>query len=135
MKLWCTRDGQRGKQRGGCGRTRRTRAAAASKSGVVFYLGGGGTSRAQPLQSGCSFRETRCLGAHVPANVFGHVCSNTATALVAFSDIEQCLGKSFGGGKLVTRQYDGYTRHKLGRKSGRFTNPFVLTVLTYDRAR
>jgi len=64
-----------------------------TNSGVGVIVGGG-TSRAQPLQSGCSFRVTRCLGAHVPANIFGHVCSNTATALVAFSDIEQCSGKS-----------------------------------------
>ena len=35
-------------------------------------------------------RVARCLGALVPTNGFGRVCSNTATVLVTLSDPAQC---------------------------------------------
>jgi len=37
----------------------------------------------------------------VPANGFDHICSNTPTVLVAFSDIVQCFRESWGGNKLT----------------------------------
>ena len=61
-------------------------------------------SRAQPLQSGCSVRVTRCLCAPVPANGFGLVYRNASTALVIDSDIEQCCRISLGSSKLVQPQ-------------------------------
>ena len=61
-------------------------------------------SRAQPLQSGCSFRVTRCLCAPVPANGFGLVFTNALTVLVTASDTVQCCRKSLGGSKLVQPQ-------------------------------
>ena len=61
-------------------------------------------SRAQPLQSGCSVRVTRCLCAPVPANGLGLVFTNASTALVKASDIEQCCRMFLGGGKLVQPQ-------------------------------
>ena len=67
-------------------------------------MGEGGSSRAQPLQSGCSVRVTRCLCAPVPANGFGLVFTNASTVLVALSDIEQCPWMSLGGSKLVQPQ-------------------------------
>ena len=61
-------------------------------------------SRAQPLQSDCSDRVTRCLCAPVPANGFGLVFRNASTMLVTETDFEQCLKKSLGGSKLVPPQ-------------------------------
>ena len=47
---------------------------------------------------------TRCSGAPVPANGFGHVYSNTETFLVTGSDQEQCCRMSLGGSKQVPPQ-------------------------------
>ena len=78
-------------------------------SGANFYSGARVyvneyESRAQPLQSGCSVRVTRCLCAPVPANGLGLVFTNASTALVKASDIEQCCRMFLGGGKLVQPQ-------------------------------
>ena len=61
-------------------------------------------SRAQPLQSGCSFRLTRCSCAPVPANGFDLVFTNAYTELVTASDIVQCCRMSLGGSKLEQPQ-------------------------------
>ncbi len=61
-------------------------------------------SRAQPLQSSCSARTTRCLCAPVPANGFRLVFRNALTVLVKESDIVQCMRLSSGGSKLVQPQ-------------------------------
>ena len=61
-------------------------------------------SRAQPLQSGCSVRVTRCLCAPVPANGFRLVFTNALTILVTGSDIDQCCRMSLGGSKMAQPQ-------------------------------
>ena len=77
--------------------------------GANFYYGAcvyvnGYESRAQPLQSGCSTRSTRCLCAPVPANGFRLVFTNASTDLVTETDIGQCRRMSLGGSKLVQPQ-------------------------------
>ena len=67
-------------------------------------MGEGGSSRAQPPQSGCSDRVTRCLCALVPENGLGPVFRNASTVLVTDSDIEQWVVMSLGGSKLVPPQ-------------------------------
>ena len=61
-------------------------------------------SLAQPPQSVCSVRVTRCLCAPVPANGFGLVFTNASTELVTGSDKLQCKRISLGGSKLVQSQ-------------------------------
>ncbi len=64
-----------------------TRAMTAVRCwGGKLYCGGGGSSRAQPLQSGCSARVTRCLCAPVPANGFRLVFTNAETAEEKLTD-------------------------------------------------
>jgi hypothetical protein len=79
------------------------------RGGANFYSGAcvyvnEHESRAQPLQSGCSARVTRCLCTPVPANGFVLVFTNASTVLVTGSDIEQCCRMPLGGSKLVQPQ-------------------------------
>ena len=71
---------------------------------MMTFQHGRGSSRAQLQQLVFSRSVTRCLGAPVPANGFRHVCSNTLTFLVTFSDTAQCTRMSLGGSKLVPPQ-------------------------------
>jgi hypothetical protein len=64
---------------------------AGGGGGANFYYGAcvcmnEHESRAQPLQSVCSVRVTRCLCAPVPANGFGLVFRDASTELVKESD-------------------------------------------------